>query len=595
MKAGRPKSSRAQSGRAKSPRSKSSRARPSRACTPVGRGRKIKITLPDGRRRTIVAGTTVGEVAQALGLEPGRRVCAALVDNQFVDLQTPIEKPARIRFVDVDTRDGNRMYQRSLCFVLVAAVRDIYPDLKVQVHHSLCKGIYCELVAERYRSVERVVLTEADLEKIKQRMREWIEADVPFTRLEVTLEQARRIFRRHGRPEKADLLSYRTDSRISLYQCGPYKEHFCGYLLPRTSCVPVFDLMLYSPGFILRHPEVGDPEHLPEFVDNPKLFRVFLEYGQWCKILGLDTVAALNEIVATGGICEFVKIAEALHEKKIAQIADMIAQSPTGAQVVLISGPSASGKTTFANRLAIQLRVNGYKPLIISLDDYFLDRRDTPVDESGEKDFEALEAIDAELFNTQVRQLLAGRTVTLPRYDFHRGRRLKGRSVSLPRGGILLVEGIHAFNHRLTEAIPEGLKFKVYVSALTQLNLDWLNRVQTSDTRLIRRIVRDSRTRGYSASETLARWPLVRRGEEKNIFPYQEDADVIFNSALIYEYSALKPFADEALRKVGPRSETHSEARRLLYLLSYFLPVRAADIPSSSILREFIGQRGFRG
>jgi len=555
--------------------------------------RKIRVTLDDGHRHKFPQSTTVGQIVRALGKKVCHEACAALLDGRFADLQTPVEKSCRLRFVGLASRDGHRMYQRGLCFLLLAAVRDIYPGFKVIVHHSLCKGLYCELTTSQCRSVERVVLTEADLEKIKRRMMGWVEADVPFVRKEVGLDKARRLFRRDEDLDEADLIRHRPDSRVSLYQCGPYKEHFCGYLLPRTSCVRNFDLKLYPPGFILRHPDVHDPDHLPEFVDNPKLFRVFLEYGQWCKILGLDTVAALNDIVAQKGISEFVRIAEALHEKKVAQIADMIAQSPTGAQVVLIAGPSASGKTTFCKRLAIQLRVNGYWPLMISLDDYFLERSKTPRDESGEPDFEAIEAIDADLFNTHLRQLLAGRAVTLPRYDFHTGGRTEGPIVRLKKGNVVIVEGIHAFNRQLTEAIPEGLKFKVYISALTQLNLDNLNRISTSDTRLIRRIVRDSRWRGYAASETLTRWPSVRGGEEKNIFPYQEDADAIFNSALIYEYSALKPYAEKALRRVGRRTEAYSEARRLLYLLSYFLPVESSDIPSSSILREFIGQSSF--
>ncbi|MBM3335627.1 nucleoside kinase, partial [Candidatus Sumerlaeota bacterium] len=292
---------------------------------------------------------------------------------------------------------------------------------------------------------------------------------------------------------------------------------------------------------------------------------------------------------AHNDIAEFVEIAEALHEKRIAQIADMITQSRTSPQVVLIAGPSASGKTTTANRLAVQLRVNGYWPLLISLDDYFLDRAKTPTDETGKHDFESLAAIDAELFNNHIRQLLSGRAVRLTRYNFRTGRRAQGPEVRLSKGNIVIVEGIHAFNRQLTEAIPEGLKFKLYASALTVLSLDRLNRISTSDTRLIRRIVRDCHSRGYDASETITRWPSVRQGEEKNIFPYQEDADAIFNSALIYEYSALKPFAEKALGAVPRRNQAYSEARRLLYLLSYFLPIESPDIPSGSILREFIG------
>ncbi|MCX8036399.1 MAG: nucleoside kinase [Candidatus Sumerlaeia bacterium] len=556
---------------------------------------KVQIAVENKQECLVEKGTTVGRVAEMLGRAIGLDVCAAFLDNRIVDLHTRIDQTGRLNFIGLGSRDGNRMYQRSLCFVLLAAVRDVYPDLKLVIHHSLCKGLYCELRADRYRQVEHVTLTQADLDKIERRMREIIAADLPFVREEVSLDEARRIFQKMDHPEKAALLRYRKDTRISLYQCGRHREHFCGYLLPRTGLVQHFELKLYPPGFILRHPEPSRPDQVPPFEDNPKLFRVFLEYGQWCEILGLDTVSGLNEVVAAGGISEFIKIAEALHEKKIAQIADMIKESPTHPQVILVAGPSASGKTTSAKRLAIQLRVNGYRPLLISLDDYFFDRSKTPRDETGQLDFEVLEAIDVDLFNQQLRQLLSGKTVVLPRYSFHTGKRGRGRAVSIRPGDLIIVEGIHAFNRSLTNAIPEGLKFKVYISALTQLNLDSLNRVSTSDTRLIRRIVRDCHSRGYDAAETLARWPSVRRGEERGIFPYQEDADAIFNSALVYEYSALKPYAEKALRTVNRKSEVFSEASRLLYLLSYFLPIESRDIPPSSILREFIGGSIFAG
>lgn len=557
-------------------------------------GDSIRVTLDDGKRRQFPAGTTVGEIVQSMENGPGDACCAALVNGQFADLQTPLHESGRLQLIPIDSRDGHRMYQRSLTFILLAALRDIYPDLRLNVRHSLCKGLYCELLSDRYKSIDRVVLTRADLGKIGLRMQEWIQKNAPFVRQEVTIERARRTFLRHGHPEKADLIRYRKDKRISLYKLGRYREHFCGYLLPRTGCVKKFELRLHPPGFILRYPEDGHLDELPPFVDNPKMFHVFLEYGQWCHILGLDTVAQLNKVAAAGEMADFVKINEALHEKKIAQIADLIQNSPTGARVVLIAGPSASGKTTSAKRLAIQLRVNGYQPLIISLDDYFHDRARTPRDETGEYDFETIKAIDIRLFNQQIRKLMSGKSVMLPHFNFITGKRAKGRPVRMAKNGIVLVEGIHAFNRELTASIPEGLKFKLYISALTQLNLDSLNRVPTSDTRLIRRIVRDSRCRGYSAADTLARWPSVRRGEERNIFPYQEDADVIFNSALIYEYAALKTYAERALKRVGPRNPTYPEARRMLYLLSYFLPVETDDIPSWSILREFIGKSSFQ-
>jgi uridine kinase len=554
----------------------------------------IRITIAGDKEREFPFGTTVGEIAQAVGRHPCKEACAALLNNRFVDLQKPVEESGTLQFIELDSRDGNRMYERSLSFVLVAALRDVYPDLRVLVLHSLGHGLYCELTAEKYKAVpNRLNLTAEDLRKIEARMRELIAADLPFGREQYSLEEAREIFLRHGHTEKAELIRYHSDPLISLYKLGDYREHFCGYLLPRTGCMRAFELRLYEPGFLLRYPEIGNPDVVPEFLDNPKLFQVFVEYGQWTRILGLGTVVGLNQVVEQNNIADFVRIGEALHEKKIAQIADLIATSPRHPQLVLVAGPSASGKTTFSKRLAVQLRVNGFQPLIIGMDDYFIDREKTPRTLEGEWDFDALEALDVELFSEQMRQLLEGENVPLPHYDFYSGRRMKGQMVCLKKGGIVIVEGIHAFNRNLMRAIPEGLKFKAYVSALTQMSLDSLNRVHTSDTRLIRRLVRDTLSRGYSAVDTIQRWPFVRRGEERNIFPYQEDADVIFNSALLYEYSVLKPYAHQALEKVPVESPAYPEARRLLYLLSYFLPIEIHDIPSTSILREFIGVSGF--
>ncbi len=556
---------------------------------------KVQIAVENKQECLVEKGTTVGRVAEMLGRASGLDVCAAFLDNRIVDLQTRLEQAGRLHFIGLGSRDGNRMYQRSLCFVLLAAARDVYPDLKLVIHHSLCKGLYCELRSDRYRQVERVTLTQADLDKIERRMRELIAADLPFVREEVSLDEARRIFQKYDHPEKAALLRYRKDTRISLYQCGRYREHFCGYLLPRTGLVQHFELKLYPPGFILRHPEPDRPDQVPPFVDNPKLFRVFLEYGQWCEILGLDTVAGLNEVVAAGGISEFIKIAEAFQEKKIAQLADRVCEKKDRLKWILIAGPSSSGKTTFTKRLAVQLQVNGIRLVTISLDDYFVNRDQTPRDENGQPDFEHIETIDLKLLNEQLDRLDRGEEVELPHFNFEEGaREWRGKKLQIAADELVLLEGIHALNPRLTYAVPEEHKFKIYISALTQLNLDYNNRISTTDNRLLRRMLRDHQFRGNSALVTLEMWPSVRRGEKRWIFPYQQEAHVAFNSALDYELAVLKPLVEPLLVEIKPSHRQYGEARRLMQFLSSFLAVPDRFVPPTSLLREFIGRSSFR-
>lgn len=555
---------------------------------------RIRVTINGSAPIECEPGVTLREVlARWEGAEPGADYVGALVNNKIADLAMALTRDSRVEFFTLRSRDGMMLYQRSLICVLVVAVREVYPDLQVYVNHTLGDGFYCETLAPAYGRRETVELTERDLEKIEAVMRRIVAEDLPLERTEVSLDEAREIFARNGQWDKVQLLKYRTQPRISLYRCGDSLNHFCGYLLPRTGLLRAFELRLCPPGFLLRYPSRQDPERLGPFVMYPKLFRVYREFEEWGKILGLETVAQLNEVIESGGISEFIKVAEALHEKKIAAIADQITARRDQVRVVLISGPSSSGKTTFSKRLAVQLRVNGIRSVTVSLDDFFVDRERTPRDETGELDFEAFEAIDAKRFAEITRALLMGQTVRLPHFDFKAGRAVPGRELRLEPDQVLIAEGIHGLNPRLLPSVPEGMKFKIFASALTQLNIDHHNRIASSDTRMIRRIVRDCQFRSYSAQETIARWPSVRRGEAVNIFPHQEEADVIFNTALTYELCALRQLALPVLMEIGEESPMHAEARRIVYLLSYFRDIPVDEVPRHSILREFIGGSSF--
>jgi len=562
------------------------------------KAKEIELFIDGNPPARFPSGIIVGDALEHSGNQHPYPVVAAYLDNKIVELNRHITYGGQLNAIHLGTVDGMRLYQRSLSFVLVRAVKEVYPDLQVYINHPISKGIYCELHASSYTNIKTFHLTKKDVEIIKQRMREIIEADEPFIRREVPLSEAIRIFKRRGQQDKAKLLQYRQKNNedgetVSIYHCGTERNHFYGYLVPSTGYLKVFDLKFHSPGFILRYPTLENPNVLPPFVEQEKMFQVFQEYEAWAKILGLETVGLLNDLIVAGGVEEFIKVAEALQEKKIVYISDMITHHHNQPRVILIGGPSASGKTTFSKRLCIQLRVNGSRPVVISSDDFFVDREHTPRRENGEMDFESFEAIDFRLLNRVISDLLKGKTVQMPCFNFPAGRRMPGSRIRLEKDQIIILEGIHALNDRLLSTIPCGLKFRIYVSALTTLSIDNHNRILTSDSRLIRRVVRDSQFRNYSASETIARWPSVRRGEEINIFPYQENADVMFNSALMYEIGALKKYAEPHLRKVPRSDPIYSEACRLLKFLSYFLDVPDDKVPHDSILREFIGGSSF--
>lgn len=519
-------------------------------------------------------------------------IVAAKVDNAIVELNKPLDRGGTVDFIDLSTLDGLRIYQRGVLFLLHMVLKELYVNWQLWVLHSIGNALYCEL----RRNGERKRLTDEEILKIKERMYELVQRDIVFEKREFYKNEAFEIFSNQGDADRIRLFKFRKKKTVKLYKCLGYYDYYYGYMPPSTGYLRYFDLEKQEDGFLLILPDQHNPQEVRKPKPLPKLSSVFLEYARWLDVIGINTVADLNEIIASGerAVTDLMLLNEALHEKRVAQIAEQFANS--GARLILIAGPSSSGKTTFAKRLLIQLKVFGFKPMSISLDDYFVDRERTPRDESGNFDFESIEAIDLELFNKHLIELLEGRQVQLPRFDFKAGKRVwSDKPIRLDRNQPIVVEGIHGLNERLTSSIDRSYKFKIYVSALTQLNLDAHNRITTTDTRLLRRIVRDYKFRGHSALDTLRMWPSVRRGEERNIFPFQEEADAMFNSAIVYELAVLKIFAEQLLVQISPDEPEYSEALRLTKLLDYFLPItNVEDIPRSSILREFVGRSVFK-
>ncbi|PRR70308.1 nucleoside kinase [Neomoorella humiferrea] len=543
--------------------------------------KKIKVRLPEGKEKVCVAGTTILEIL-VTGKGPGEPLLA-LVKGEEVELTERLHDDVILVPITLKDPQGAAAYLRGLSFLLIKAVKDIFPEAGVTIEHSLGKGIYGEIHYTRK-------INERDIAVIKERMQQIVTADEKIERIEVKKEEAVRIFTLQGMTDKLRLLKYINLPRINLYRCGDLYDYFYGPMVPSMGYLKVFDLLYYDPGFILMYPQAGDPFHIPPFHDLPKLARIFKEAEEWANILDVGDVGALNDKVVSGEINEIILVNEGLHEKKIANIADMIYAGKDKIKIVLIAGPSSSGKTTFARRLSIQLRVLGLKPYPLSLDDYFVDREHTPKDESGNYDFESIRALDLELFNQHLAALLNGEEVEIPRFNFRTGlREWIGRKYKMEKDSVLVIEGIHGLNEILTSSVPRENKYKIYISALTQLNIDNHNRIPTTDSRLMRRIVRDYLYRGRDAATTILTWPQVRAGEEKNIFPYQEEADIMFNSALVYEMCILKKYAAPLLREIPVSSPAYLEAKRLLTFLSYFLEAEENAIPNNSIIREFIG------
>lgn len=544
-----------------------------------------------GRTIEVAMGTTLLEVERQLRLDGPHPFLAAYVNNRIKELNYRIYKPVTVRFIDITSFEGIRVYQRTISFILQKAVRELFPDRTLYIRHSLgASGFYCEISGFGPIPAEH-------LDAIKARMRGIIDRNLPIQGVKMLTDTARKIYEGFGMADKIALLDSRPRLYSKIYTIDSLPGYFYGALTPSTGYTPQFDLHPYYNGFFIALPLRTDPTRLHQSVHQEKMFDVFHQYQSWVEIMGVPTVGQLNSKVLAGDASELIKIAEAFHENKLAQVAGCVAEAnrERGVRLVLISGPSSSGKTTFAKRLGVQLRVLGLNPVLISLDDYFVDREKTPRDENGEYDYEALEAIDLEQFNDHLKRLERGESVDIPRYDFISGtRQWHDNPLQLDERSVLIVEGIHGLNPALTPGVPESRKFKIYVSCFTSVALDNVSRIATSDNRLLRRLTRDYRTRGNDALSTLARWESVRRGEEKHIFPYQENADVMFNSSLFYEISVLRRFAEPILREVPDTVPEYGEAKRMLKFLDNFIPISPEEISPTSLLREFIGGSSFK-
>lgn len=548
---------------------------------------KVLVTLPSGESVSIPDGTTLGELLKQHVLDSTEQPVAAIVNNEILDLSRRVRINATVRPVYLSSDSGIRCYRRSLCFLLALASRKVFPARRLVIGHSLGDAYYYDFDDDQE-------IGEHEIASLRHEMRRIVEEDIPIQRRLIAYEDAVEYFKRVGMTETAALLQHQNSSRIAVYRCGDFTDVSHGPLVPCSGVLRHFDLNRLDRGFVLRFPSRQHPSEVGPYQHSPQLFSIYQEYKEWGKILGITSAGSLNQKTSDGTIGEFIRVNEALHEKKIADIADSVASRTGEVRVVLIAGPSSSGKTTFTKKLAVQLMAHGLEPVLISVDDYFLDHDETPRDENGELDFESVHAVDIKLLNENLIKLFESQKVEIPSFDFKSGsRKYDGRSLQLGERSIVLVEGIHCLNDQLTVQVEPERKFKVYISALTQLNLDDHNRIPTTDNRLIRRMVRDHQFRGHSAIDTLEMWPSVQRGEHRNIFPYQDSADTAFNSALDYELGVLKKHAEPLLLGVKPYDDVYNEAVRLLSFLSNFTNIPDKLVPDYSILREFVGDSGF--
>ena len=547
--------------------------------------RKCSVCI-NGETREYNAGTSYQDIAEEFQPRYEHQIVLAFVDgNHLRELRKRVEKDCEIAFVTTGDPIGHAAYKRSMCFLLVKAVHDVAGHdriERVRIHFSVDKGYYCTVEGG-------VELTEGFLEKVSARMRELSAEKIAIGKRSVHTYDAVEMFHRHGMYDKERLFEYRRVSKVNIYSINEFEDYYYGYMVPDAGCLKYFSLHLYDEGFVIQMPAREEPEKVPKFQPSPKLFQVLKESVLWGDCQDIETVGALNDMITKNDMREVVLVQEAHQERQIGEIAKKIAEKGN-VKFVLIAGPSSSGKTTFSHRLSIQLRVNGMRPHPIAVDNYFVDRERTPKDKDGNYNFECLEAIDIAKFNEDMKALLEGREVYLPVFDFKTGKRkYENRTKKLGPQDILVIEGIHCLNPKLTELMDDENKFKIYISALTQLNIDEHNRIPSTDGRLIRRIVRDARTRGASATKTIAMWSSVRRGEEENIFPFQEQADVMFNSSLLYELAVLKQYVEPLLFGVDKDSQEYLEAKRLLKFFDYFVGIGSEYIPTNSLLREFIG------
>lgn len=557
--------------------------------TPAEPRKEALVTFTDGTILSAPIGTPLEEYFRAWhAMKGGDRPIAALVENELRELTIPVEHDLAVEPVTLRSSDGGRIYRRSLVFLLVVAAAELFPEAQVVVDHSLPTGAYYCRLRGRPR------LSEAELAQLEQHMQAIVAADDPIRRRQVPLEDAIALFKMRGDDDKLRLLTIREKDYLVLYTLRGIADYFFGYMVPSTGYLRTFKLRPYPPdGFLIMYPRQESPEVIRPYEPSDKIADVFERQQRWLELLGVEDIGALNDAVNNGRGRELVLVAEALHDQHITEIAARIAaRHQEGVRLVLIAGPSSSGKTTFSKRLAVQLLAQGLKPYPLAMDHYFVDRDKTPRDEQGQYNFEALEALNRPLLNEQLLGLMHGKAVTIPHFDFLTGKSQPGQTVQLSPEHILIVEGIHGLNPALLPDIPTDLTYRIYVSALTQLNIDRHNRIPTTDVRMLRRIVRDATYRGYTVMDTLERWPSVRRGEKQYIFPYQENADVMFNTSLVYELAVLRPLAEPLLRQVSRHSRNYTEAKRLLSFLSWVRPMPedlVRFIPYDSLLREFIG------
>ena len=536
-------------------------------------------------KRSYEEGTSYQVIARDFQKDYPHDIVLAFVDGRLQELHKTLQADCAVEFETTGGSAGHKTYKRSMSLLLVKAIYDVAPREaigKVRIHYSVSKGYYCTIEGD-------VTPDQAFLERVEARMRQMVEEDLPIRKRSVHTDEAIQMFHKHGMYDKERLFEYRRVSKVNIYSLNEFEDYYYGYMVPSAGYLKYFKLYPYDEGFVLQMPEMSEPEVVPPFEPQNKLFQVLKESTRWGDMQGIETVGALNDKITGGDATELVLVQEALQEKRVAEIAGQIASRPD-IKFILIAGPSSSGKTTFSHRLSIQLRANGLVPHPIAVDNYFVERDETPRDETGAFDFECLEAVDVKLFNRQLTELLAGKEVVIPEFNFVTGHKEYGnKPKKLGENDVLVIEGIHCLNPRLTESLPDAHKFMIYISALTQLNVDEHNRIPTTDGRLIRRIVRDARTRGASAQRTIRMWPSVRRGEERNIFPYQEEADVMFNSALIYELAVLKPYVERLLFGIDRDCPEYVEAKRLLKFMDYFVGIGSEMVPMNSLLREFIG------
>ena len=549
----------------------------------------VEIHLPDGRVICGNRGAAVGKFLVLLETKNSPPMVGAIINGELRELTFPVKMDSKVIPISMDDPDGMLIYRRSLTFLLEAAFEEKYPDATLTIDHSVSSGgYYCEVS-------DHALLNDDDLVRLTAHMRSIVDENIPFTKREVPLVEAVAYFESKGYTDKVRLLAHRQKDYLTLYRLGDHQDYHHGYMVPSTGYLKWFNLIPTNGGFTINFPRRNLPTQLQPMPSYPKLLATFRRYGQWLDRLGISSVGALNDSILAGRIHEIILVSEALHEEHVADIAEQItartnsSDPHTQVRIILIAGPSSSGKTTLSKRLTIQLLSQGISPFPLEMDNYFVDREDTPKDENGQPDFEALQAVDTHHLAQDLRRLVAGEVVRMPHYDFKSGMQQPGDLVQLQPGQLLILEGIHGLNPDLLPDFPIEQTFRIYASALTQLNLDRHNRISTTDTRLVRRIVRDARERGYTARETIQRWESVQRGEKRYIFPYQENADIMFNSALAYELSALKPYAEPLLRQVPFGTREYIEAKRMLALLEWFQPVPSDLIPDNSILREFIG------